>query len=632
MYPKVQLAAFNSEETFQITPLRRGFSMGKEQMSATVGSLRVNLGLDSAQFQKSMGKSMAGMQKFAKVAAAGFAAVSAAGAGAFAAISNRAQEADKQFKASQTFGVPIQQLGRLAHAADMSGSSFEEVGKAAQRASRAVNDSMNGVSNAGTKAFEQLGIGLKTVDGEARGVEDILGDVAERFSKMPDGATKTALAIEMFGRSGANLIPMLNQGRDGLKEMGDEAERLGLVFDGKTGRASEIFNDNIARMSKTFTGLWNMVLAKVIPSFVSLTNRMVAASQQGGILDQAVNGISAAMNVMAKGIALVFDNLHHLYELFKVFVAAKIVGFMVSAARSFILFAKAVRTAGIASALFSKVISGKITLLVGVAYVTMKLTNTLDKFTATMKELGTQVSKALPESLRSAMADLSGPLKAFEGDIVKADLSVTTFGNNAIDSADSAANSFGNLGEKMKTAVGGIKGVASDATNAMSKMGDMANNAFRSIGSSLRGIIDGSKSWLDVLGDIMMNLAQMAFSNINFGGGFGSIVGSLISGLFGFPSFDGGGYTGNGPRTGGLDGIGGRLALVHPQETIIDHTKGQRLAGGTVVQHINFDLDGAIDGQRIQQMIQQGTAQSVETVKRAMPGWQVEQQKHGAIA
>ncbi|WP_424981601.1 hypothetical protein [Maritalea sp. S77] len=573
---------------------------------------------------------MAGMQKFAKVAAAGFAAASAAGAGAFAAISNRAQEADKQFKASQTLGVPIQQLGRLAHAAEMSGSSFDEVGKAAQRASRAVNDSMNGVSNAGTKAFEQLGIGLKTIDGEARGVEDILGDVAERFAKMPDGATKTALAIEMFGRSGANLIPMLNQGREGLKEMGDEAERLGLVFSGKTGRASEIFNDNISRMSKTFTGLWNMVLAKVIPSFVSLTNRMVAASQQGGILDKAVDGISAAMNIMAKGIALVFDNLHHLYELFKVFVAAKIVGFMVSAARSFILFAKAVRTAGIASALFSKVISGKITLLVGVAYVTMKLTNTLDQFTATMKELGEQVAKALPENIRNAMSDLAGPLQAFEGDIVDADLAVTTFGNSAIDSADGAANSFGTIGEKMKTAIGGIKGIASDATSAMSKMGDMANSAFRSIGSSLRGLIDGSKNWLDVLSDIMMNLAQMAFSNINFGGGFGGIIGSLLGGLF---SFDGGGYTGDGPRTGGLDGIGGRLALVHPQETIIDHTKGQRLAGGGNVQiDQTFVLDGAIDGQRIQQMIQQGTAQSVETVKRALPGWQVEQQKHGAIA
>lgn len=50
-------------------------------------------------------------------------------------------------------------------------------------------------------------------------------------------------------------------------------------------------------------------------------------------------------------------------------------------------------------------------------------------------------------------------------------------------------------------------------------------------------------------------------------------------------SFDGGGYTGNGSRTGGLDGKGGFLAMMHPQETVIDHTKGQSM-GGTVINII----------------------------------------------
>jgi hypothetical protein len=59
----------------------------------------------------------------------------------------------------------------------------------------------------------------------------------------------------------------------------------------------------------------------------------------------------------------------------------------------------------------------------------------------------------------------------------------------------------------------------------------------------------------------------------------GASLGSMLSGLF---SFDGGGYTGSGPRAGGLDGKGGYLAMLHPQETVIDHTKGQRAPGGVV--------------------------------------------------
>jgi hypothetical protein len=53
-------------------------------------------------------------------------------------------------------------------------------------------------------------------------------------------------------------------------------------------------------------------------------------------------------------------------------------------------------------------------------------------------------------------------------------------------------------------------------------------------------------------------------------------------------SFDGGGYTGSGPRSGGLDGRGGYMAMLHPRETVIDHTKGQQAsAGQSVVININ---------------------------------------------
>ncbi|QJE95224.1 phage tail tape measure C-terminal domain-containing protein [Luteolibacter luteus] len=57
--------------------------------------------------------------------------------------------------------------------------------------------------------------------------------------------------------------------------------------------------------------------------------------------------------------------------------------------------------------------------------------------------------------------------------------------------------------------------------------------------------------------------------------GIGSIFGSIVGG---FGSFEGGGYTGNGPRAGGLDGRGGRLAMIHPQETVIDHTRVKKAA------------------------------------------------------
>ena len=69
-------------------------------------------------------------------------------------------------------------------------------------------------------------------------------------------------------------------------------------------------------------------------------------------------------------------------------------------------------------------------------------------------------------------------------------------------------------------------------------------------------------------------------------------IGNLFNGNFasavdGMSDFDGGGYTGNGARAGGLDGKGGFMAMVHPRETVLDHTKGQSMQSAPTV---NFNI------------------------------------------
>ena len=72
-----------------------------------------------------------------------------------------------------------------------------------------------------------------------------------------------------------------------------------------------------------------------------------------------------------------------------------------------------------------------------------------------------------------------------------------------------------------------------------------------------------------------------------------SIVSNIAS--VAAPSFDGGGFTGGGARAGGLDGKGGFMAMMHPNETVIDHTKGQQMPGGSANQTVNFIVQGAPD-------------------------------------
>lgn len=79
-------------------------------------------------------------------------------------------------------------------------------------------------------ATEKWGVQITTADGKIRPMKDLLIDFAEKFKAMPNGADKNALAMEIFGKSGANLIPILNKGRDGIDELMQKAQDFGWVI------------------------------------------------------------------------------------------------------------------------------------------------------------------------------------------------------------------------------------------------------------------------------------------------------------------------------------------------------------------------------------------------------------------
>lgn len=106
------------------------------------------------------------------------------------------------------------------------------------------------------------------------------------------------------------------------------------------------------------------------------------------------------------------------------------------------------------------------------------------------------------------------------------------------------------------------------------------------------------------------------------GGGSGGGLGNILSGML---SFEGGGYTGSGARSGGMDGRGGYLAMLHPQETVVDHRKGGGLGGKTQVEVIPskyFDV-------RVAQVSTAFDQQSARSQRRAMPSAMRDAQARG---
>ncbi len=275
--------------------------------NAVIGALRVVLGADTAALEKGLKDAQGSLAKFgAGVDKAGI-AIGAAMVGAFGvigmAVKGALDEADKIGKMAQSFGVPVEELSRLKHAADLSDVSLEELGKSVGRLSKNMMEVAGGATGPATQAFKALGIAVTNTDGTLKSSTEVMTTLAGKFEGMEDGAGKTAIAMSLFGKAGASMIPMLNAGSAGLRDMMTEADALGIVISTKTAKAAEGFNDNLTRLGRVKDGLVMGITAELAPALQVLSDRLVQAAKDGGFVKEASSAVMTVMNFLAREIA-----------------------------------------------------------------------------------------------------------------------------------------------------------------------------------------------------------------------------------------------------------------------------------------------------------------------------------------
>jgi hypothetical protein len=115
--------------------------------------------------------------------------------------------------------------------------------------------------------------------GASANVERELMSLADAFQKMPDGPAKTAMAIDAFGRSGAEMIPILNRGSAAIREMMQAADQAGLVIGQKTVEDAKRLHEQLDQLNDSWEGLKNKIGGEVIPVLVDgLTQANTAVS------------------------------------------------------------------------------------------------------------------------------------------------------------------------------------------------------------------------------------------------------------------------------------------------------------------------------------------------------------------
>lgn len=193
------------------------------------------------------------------------------------AINNVQQLGTDVLKMTRELGTSAEEASKLHYAFDQVNIGFEAGEKTLLKFSKGLagvadsEDMVFEVGRALVNNLERLGITVQDTSGKLLPTTEILKQVADRFAGMPDGIAKTALAMQLFGRTGADMLPLLNEGSSGLEAMGKEAEKLGLVLDSKTTQAIYDNKQAAEQMHLAINGLSVQLGLVLLPAVTQVT-------------------------------------------------------------------------------------------------------------------------------------------------------------------------------------------------------------------------------------------------------------------------------------------------------------------------------------------------------------------------
>jgi hypothetical protein len=201
-------------------------------------------------------------------------------------------------------GASVESLSALGYAAKMAGASGEDVEKGLRKMQQTLVDAAGGSKTASDALFA-LGTSAQELKGLSP--DEQFAKLADGISKISDPAERTAAAMDVFGKGGANLLPILADGAAGLEQWRKRAEEVGAVMSGEDAEAADALGDALDDLNTTWQGLGNLIGAELAPIITQVVDvmrqgvnvvRLWVAEHRGALetVGQVVSGIRDALS------------------------------------------------------------------------------------------------------------------------------------------------------------------------------------------------------------------------------------------------------------------------------------------------------------------------------------------------
>jgi hypothetical protein len=203
--------------------------------------------------------------------------------GGLAALVDRSlSAADAIGETASKIGIGVEALQELRFAASLAGVEQQTLDMALQRFVRRVAEAANGTGEA-KDALAQMGIALRDQSGNLRGTEDLLGDVADAFTRIENPAERVRLAFKLFDSEGVALVNLLQEGSGALEAMRERARSLGIVLDERLVRDAGRARDELDTLAQVISANLTRAALEAAPVIADLSGWLADVAGKAGI-------------------------------------------------------------------------------------------------------------------------------------------------------------------------------------------------------------------------------------------------------------------------------------------------------------------------------------------------------------
>jgi hypothetical protein len=252
----------------------------------------------SGDWKKELG-SMAG-----SAAKWGAATAAAAAAGAAVFVKSAIDQADAAGILAGKLGITTEALTKLEYAAKLSDVSQSALEGSLKKLSVTLTNAQDPASKA-AQAFNAIGLSARELI--ALPADQQLGRIGDALNNVENQSQRAALAQKIFGRSGIELLPILAEGSAGIRALGEEAERFGVVISGDLAARAGLFNDNLDRLKSVASGVGLAVADQLLGPMNDLSDQLIELSQDKEVAEGIatfITGIGTAVVTAAEAISI----------------------------------------------------------------------------------------------------------------------------------------------------------------------------------------------------------------------------------------------------------------------------------------------------------------------------------------